>query len=203
MTRQIIWIPWDGPGAEHVHLAPSADGLAADGLAVGLAFDLPLRVVYRIVCDGQWATRLVRVALLDGSGVELALESDGAGHWRDALGDRTLPQLDGCLDVDLGFTPLTNTLPIKRLHLEQGHSAEIAVAMIAPHLIAPEQPEGEPALTLRIARAPQRYTCLEDSPGGTRVRFESLSSDFSATLTLDADALVVEYPGLFVRAWAR
>jgi uncharacterized protein len=50
-----------------------------------------------------------------------------------------------------------------------------------------------PELTVRPAR--QAYTRLAKR----RYRFESLDSDFSAELVVDADDLVLDYEGLFRR----
>ena len=94
-----------------------------------------------------------------------------------------MPGLDGAIDVDISATPFTNTLPIRRLQLAPGDSAEIRTAYI--HL-----PD------LEIVRDPQRYTCLEPL---RRYRYESLDSDFVREIEVDADGLVVTYPGLFKR----
>jgi hypothetical protein len=107
--------------------------------------------------------------------------SDGAGHWRRADG-APLPELDGCIDPDISMTPFTNTLPIRRLGLGIGDTAEIGVA----YVLVPE---------LSLRAAPQRYTRL----GDRLWRFESLDSGFTADLTVDAEGLVVDYPGLFRR----
>jgi uncharacterized protein len=88
-----------------------------------------------------------------------------------------------CVDVDLGFTPATNTLPIRRLGLEVGEAAELAVAWL-------RWP------TLRVERAEQRYERL------ARDRYRYSSGDFEADLTVDEHGLVVEYEGVW-RAVAR
>ena len=58
-------------------------------------------VEYRIRVDGAWRTRSARLrGSASGGRYAVALETDGAGHWRvDGL---PAPNLDGCLDVDLG-----------------------------------------------------------------------------------------------------
>ena len=38
--------------------------------------------------------------------------------------------LDGCTDIDLGWTPATNTVPIRRLDLPVGESATISASWI-------------------------------------------------------------------------
>lgn len=51
----------------------------------------------------------------------LVLKSDGNGHWKDHKGE-LFPDLGGCNDIDLYFSPFTNTLPIRRLLLKPGKS---------------------------------------------------------------------------------
>ena len=91
--------------------------------------------------------------------------------------------MSGAIDVDLTITPLTNTLPIRRLDLEVGRSAEIATAYV-----------DFPAMA--VSRNPQRYTRLARD----RYLFESLDRDFAREIEVDEAGLVVTYPGLFRRA---
>jgi hypothetical protein len=128
--------------------------------------------------------REVELALL-GSDARLALRSDGAGRWTDDRG-RPLPELDGCIDVDISVSPFTNTLPIRRLGLAPDTSDDVVVVYL-----------DVPALTARPSR--QRYTCL--GPG--RYLFESLQTGFRAELSVDADGLVLDYHGLFRRLPSR
>ena len=186
-ARDVIWIPWQGPGLEHLRLEVGRAGVHADGLVVGLDGDRPFRLRYHVRCDPAWRVREVQVASLDTGG-NLHLVADGGGAW-SAAGGTLLPRLDGCLGVDLSASPFTNTLPIRRLALAPGQSADIAVAYIAL-----------PALT--VTGDPQRYRCLERGGEGSRYRFESLDSDFAADLPIDADGLVLDYPGLFRRLWS-
>ena len=56
---------------------------------------------------------------------------------------------------------------------------------------------------MRIEPTRQRYTCLKRDAQGGLYRFESLDGEFAgftADLPVDADALVLDYPGLFRRA---
>lgn len=77
-------------------------------------------------------------------------------------------------------------LPIRRLGLEPGESADLEVAYVAVPGLAVE-PDG------------QRYTRLESGGHDEIYRYESLESDFVADLPVDADGLVLDYPGLFRR----
>jgi hypothetical protein len=100
-----------------------------------------------------------------------------------------MPDLDGCIDVDISSTPFTNTLPIRRLGLEPGESEELAVT----YILVPE---------LLVGAERQRYDCLEAQAEGGLYRFEALPSGFTAELPVDADGLVIDYPGLFRRVWS-
>ena len=91
-------------------------------------------------------------------------------------------ELDGCTDVDLVSTPFTNTLPIRRLGLEPGQSADVRVAWIDHD-------------TLQVAPVRQRYTRLEDR----RWRYESLETGYDAELEVDEHGLVLDYPDEFRR----
>ena len=54
------------------------------------------------------------------------------------------PEYSDCVDVDLSFTPATNTLPIRRLGLDIGEEAEIHVAWL--RLARADRPAGTAAL---------------------------------------------------------
>jgi uncharacterized protein len=86
--------------------------------------------------------------------------------------------------VDLGYSPLTNTLPILRDGLlEGGEPRDYVMALV-------DVP------SLEVARSEQRYEPF--APGLVRFR----SGDFTAMLELDDDGFVVRYPGLAVRSEA-
>ncbi|MFD5214493.1 putative glycolipid-binding domain-containing protein [Microbacterium sp. NPDC058345] len=86
-------------------------------------------------------------------------------------------------EVDISASPLSNTLPIRRLRLAVGESADIITAYIR----VPE---------LDVVADPQRYTRLSEY----EYLYESRDSGFRRTLTVDDEGLVVDYPGLFARA---
>lgn len=188
MRREVVWSAWDGPGTEHLLLAAAEDGAVADGLVVGVAGGRPFRVRYEVRCDAGWCARAVRVYAPgpDPSTPAVDLLADGEGNWT-TRGGETVTGLKGCVDVDVSATPFTNTLPIRRLGLLPGESAELSVAYVDV---------GE----MRVWAEGQRYTCLERDARGGLYRFESLDGGFTADLPVDADGLMLDYPGLFKRA---
>ncbi len=189
MEREVMWALWEGPGLEHLRLATSdGGGVVANGLVIGLEAGRPFRIGYEILCDERWRVREVRAAAPDSERPVLELLADGEGHWKRGGGE-PLSELDGCIDVDISATPFTNTLPIRRLGLEPGESEDLAVAYVrVPELlVGPER---------------QRYGCLQARGSGGLYRFEALPSGFTADLPVDAEGLVLDYPGLFRRAWS-
>jgi uncharacterized protein len=183
MDRGIVarWQDWSGKGIEHTVLRCAQSSSAADGVVIGSADSEPFAMRYQIRCDAAWTLHYASIEII-GEQRMVELLSNGRGKWTDASGN-ALPDLDGAIDVDISGTPFTNTLPIRRLQLARGHSAEIRAAYV--HVPS-----------LNIVRDPQRYTCLEPL---RRYRYESLDSDFVREIEVDADGLVVTYPGLFKR----
>lgn len=184
MERQILWSPVATPGLEHLHLTIAPAAIRVDSVVIALGEGGPFRLRYTLRCDGGWRVREVRAALLDDPVPPIVLRADGAGNWTTGHG-QPLPELAGCVDVDITATPFTNTLPIRRLDWPIGAPRDLDMA----YIWVPE---------MRVARDPQRYTRL----GARLFRFESRDSDFTADLPIDADGLVVDYPGLFRRRWS-
>lgn len=135
---------------------------------------------YLVECDESWRTRPVRISDA-ASGRIIELRADGHGAWTDG-GGAALPHLNGAIDADISATPFTNTLPIRRLELAIGDSADITAAYIA----VPE---------FTVSGDPQRYTRTAERT----YRYESLDSDFTRDITVDEDGFVLDYPGLFHR----
>ena len=184
VIREALWSAWDGPGLGHLRLRVRDGGTVADGLILGLEEGYPFRLAYEVRCDRLWRVRYASVGV-PGEPPKVELLSDGEGTWATRDG-RAVRFLEGCEYVDVSATPFTNTLPIRRLGLEPGESAEISVAYFDGTELQP-WPE------------PQRYTCLQKEDEGGLYRYLSLDGGFTADLPVDADGLVLDYPGLFRR----
>jgi hypothetical protein len=91
-----------------------------------------------------------------------------------------LPALEGCHDIDLGFSPSTNLLPIRRLALPIGGRSPVRAAWIR-----------FPELTAEVLE--QRYTHLSSD----RYLYESAGGAFRRELEVDAFGCVIDYPGLW------
>lgn len=169
---------------EHLQILQDEHSIRADGLIVGSFDDAPLRLRYHVECDANWRTTALRIAdLSSDERVEIRLSGEG---WHDPSGAK-LPELAGAIDVDIAATPFTNTLPIRRIGLDVGERAEIAVVFV----------EIRPHLSLRRVR--QRYTRMPSDAGGSRYLYESLESDFRRELAVDSNGFVIDYPGIWQR----
>lgn len=177
--RAVLWRWLDGSGMDYCALHRMDAGWALGG-TVTLAFgDMPAVVRYSVACDDAWQTHTVVVdATIGHERRELRLAA-GGGHW--TVDGQPRSDLDGCVDVDLGVTPATNTLPIRRLNLAVGESREVVAAWVR-----------FPALDMRPLA--QRYTRL----GEHTYHYES-DTGFSAALTVDDLGLVISYP----QGWER
>jgi hypothetical protein len=187
MERNIMWTPWSEPGLEHLRLLQQNETILADSIVVGVSNRMPFRLHYEITCDSNWNVKELSLTLLSGNRKSVKIQADGQGHWSTHTGD-PVPSLEGCIDVDISATPFTNTLPIRRLALKPGQSAELLLA----YVLIPE---------MKLMTDRQRYTSLETYADGALYRYESLESDFSAELSVDSDGLVIDYPGLFKSVW--
>ena len=173
--RAVVWRRLDEPGADYCCLGPDGEGWRLEGAAVAALDGRPVRASYVVTCDGAWRTRSVAVSMTDRL-VERSLRLDVDERqrwWRDGV---ELTELAGLLDVDLGITPATNTLPIRRLDLAVGAGRDVTAVWVS----VPD---------LAIERLPQRYTRL----GTFRHRYESDAGRFVAELEVDELGLVVSY----------
>jgi uncharacterized protein len=136
----------------------------------------PILASYEVFCDDNWMTRHVQVERTIGKDKKaLSLNVAKDGVWRSS--EQDLPEVRGCLDVDLAVTPATNTLPIRRLHLEIGRSEPVTAAWI-----------NFPELQIQLLR--QRYTRIAKNI----YRYEG-ETGFSAEIVVDDLGLVMRYPG--------
>src|SRR3954447_3927178 len=115
MLTAVRWRDWEGHELEHCVCREDVGGMILEGVVAGTRHGT-YGGYYLVRTDPGYRTREVRVRYF--AGPCLHVESDGDVDWRDLIGNRSLPALEGCVDVDIGITPATNSLPIKRLKLK-------------------------------------------------------------------------------------
>jgi hypothetical protein len=127
--RSVLWQRLDLPGGEYCSLWRAGDGWRLAGVAVAAFDGRPLRADYVVECDAAWRAREATLVVVAGAEERrLHLRADGDGAW--SLDGRPVDAVRGCADVDLNVTPATNTLPIRRLNLAVGASAEVVAAWV-------------------------------------------------------------------------
>jgi uncharacterized protein len=149
--RTIVWSGLDAPRMEISRVDVRGDELVADGTQIGLAYELRYR--------------------LEGGVLELQVVGGASARVEPREADF----------VDLGFSPLTNTLPLLRDGLHRGGGPRDYVMALVD------------VPSLEISMSKQRYEPI----GPDAVRFRS--GDFEAVLELDDDGFVRRYPGLAER----
>jgi uncharacterized protein len=169
----LLWQASDG-GSEVCVLERAGLGWRLRGTVLTHEASDPAELRYAVTVDAAWATRDVEVLVAFAGGDLRALPALG----RLWSGKERPPGYEDCADVDLSFTPATNMLPIRRLGLDVGEEADIAVAWL-------RWPE------LEVERVGQRYTRL------ARDRYRYAQGDFEAELIVDEHGLVLEYEGLW------
>jgi len=176
-------------GFEVAYFQAGPRGWRMDGTTAAAEDDQTWIVSYSILLDPAWRTREARVTARTAPGQhglrETVLAGDGEGRW--SVDGRPAAHLDGCLDVDLESSALTTTLPVHRLGLGAGDRAEAPAAYVR-------------ALDLSTGRLEQSYARLPDEGGGQRYRYAAPAFGFTSTLIYDESGLVLDYPGIAVRA---
>ena len=173
-------------GFEVVFLRMDGDGYRVEGATTAVEGGEGWVVQYSIALDLDWTARSARVAGRSPRGAsEVSLNGDGAGRWQ--INGAAAAELDGCLDVDLESSALTNAFPVHRLGLEVGQHGEAPAVYVR-------------AADLNVERLEQRYVRLDDDQHRQRYGYTAPRFAFECELLYDAYGLVLDYPGLAVRA---
>jgi hypothetical protein len=199
LARSRLWERVDVTGCEYVTF-DDRRGLTARGVQIAVD-PIPYACRYELFTDGDWTTARFE-ATAEGAGWLRTIRIERAAkRWRvttaeqgnlDAAvrvaGQSTQPfagsedpdRLVDALDLDLAGSPLTNTLPIRRLGL---HTAPPGSrhTITAAWVLLP---------SLAVIPSEQEYTVLE----GGRIRYSS--GKFSSDLEVDESGFVVNYPQL-------
>lgn len=187
LPRLATWRHVDArDGFEVLFAAETPRGHLLRGQTTAIEDGVSWTVSYRLETDSSWrSSRLdVHATIADGEST-LVVEKDEDGWTVNGIVD---PTLDGCVDVDLESSAVTNTLPVHRLDLRSGGVHDVPAVFVR-------------ADSLRVERLAQTYE-LRDSAtadGGFEVAYSSATFGFAATLRYDTSGLVVEYPGLATR----
>ena len=181
-AREVTWMrTMDNLSFEQAQLNWTASAPHISGMVLATHEGGPLRVEYRVECDAAWQTRRVQIHQChSGAWTTLCLDHDEDGGWR--RNGQLDASLAGCTDVDLGITPSTNTLPIRRLAIGTDETQEIQAAWVR-----------FPDLVVTPARQSYHRVSVKE------YIYRNRDSGFTAPVTVDQDGLVEEYGGLWAR----
>lgn len=173
------WRRLELPGTDRATLSTTDSGYLLLGHAQFRDSLAEADLHYSVHVSPRWRTQR---AVVHGAGprgpVQLEIEASPDGAWH--LNGRPCPEVRGCIDVDLNFTPATNLLSVRRLSLALGESADVVAAWLE-----------YPAFQLKPLR--QIYHRLPDN----RYAYQCPEIPFEAMLETNADGFVTSYPPLW------
>jgi hypothetical protein len=173
----VLWRRLDQPGHEAARIVFHNPFWQLAGSAVFAHDGQPCHLEYLVVCDATWKTSHARVTGWVGERrVRYELWADGERRWR--VNGTAQPEVTGCIDLDLAFSPLTNLIPIRRLGLALGEEREVRAAWLA-----------FPDFALEPLMQVYRRS------GEATYRYEALGGGFVTELEVDAAGLITRYPG--------
>jgi hypothetical protein len=177
-TESMRWRRLDVPGEDECTLCSLSDGWRLDGEA---SFELesePAELHYSVLCGPDFHARRATVhGTIAARRVEFVIERRAEGWLLDGKNVRAIAD---CIDVDLGFTPATNLLPVRRLALAENQSANAPAAWL-------DVARGT------LERLPQSY----QNRGAGKYWYEAPTVGYAALLEVDRSGFVVDYPGLW------
>jgi hypothetical protein len=179
--ESIIWRRLDIPGHEWAQLTADEAESRLYGTAIFVYEGKPCCLEYLIECDSSGETISAEIVGEVGEDViEIEISVDGDGNW--TMGEQVIAEVKGCIDIDLNFSPVTNTLPVRRLNLAVGESAEVSAAWLR-------------FPSFKLEKLVQTYTRLDENT----YRYESAGGVFIRDITVNKHGLVTDYPDYWTR----
>ncbi|MEJ3652107.1 putative glycolipid-binding domain-containing protein [Actinomycetes bacterium KLBMP 9759] len=190
----VTWQSEDGHGLEGTRLSFGGDGgLRAFGRQIRVEPDGDFSASYRlVVTEGGQFERLSLTSANAERERHLTINRTEDNFWlldTGAGGERT--DLGGARDVDVAGCVLFNSLPIRRLNLHR-ETGEHTLPMVYVSL---------PQLEVTLVEQHYRTISTLDADGFAVIGFST--EGFNADLVVDADGVVVRYPGIANRLEGR
>jgi len=184
MQTNLLWTGIEYHSLENCLVNRVDDGVEITSTILGTYDHIIYQVDYFIRLNSSWETTYFEIeSRHSNQGIRFVFESTGAGTWM--ANGNVLPEFEGCMDIDIPLTPLTNTLPINRLNLKPWEEAEIQVLYLD-------------LLRQEIKPVRQKYARVSEKV----YHYENVPNDFEADIIVDDMGFVVDYPTLFKRTAA-
>lgn len=192
--RAVAWVKDDPFGVEFAEIELSPERLSARGIAIA-GEPMSYRLDYALETAADFVTsRLHVVTRGQGWCRTLELGRDAQGAWTlgvEEEGRVDLPApvgdpaaLADALDCDLGLSPVTNLMPVLRHGLLSGGDP---VELTAAWVSVPD---------LSVQADGQRYGFVRADQDRRVIRYEATDGSFAADMTVDADGIAIDYPGI-------
>lgn len=129
LEHTIFWRRLDCPGHDSCCLWKSGNGWQLSGTAIFLFEQKPCLLSYEVNTDSNWKTRIANISGYIGKSIiALTIARTPNNCW--SINDKELQNAADCIDLDLGFTPATNLIAIRRLSLVVGARAQAPAAWL-------------------------------------------------------------------------
>jgi len=182
----LTWLSADAPRLEGVRVVLGERRMRATGAVVSTANsgEPAFSATYSLSTGETGVVSRVSVRAVNAEGErQVTLNRSEDGMWLVDYGQGSQrTDFDGAVDVDVSACVLFNAIPVRRLRLHE-EPGEHSLPVVYVRL---------PKLSVHLVRQTYRGVVAADRP--PVVSFQQ--DDFTADLTVDADGLVVDYPGL-------
>lgn len=152
-AHAVVWVRQDESGNDACRFADAEGGYLIDGSSTDAKGSI---LTYRIRAREDGTTRRARI----GAKSRIFVSRAPDNTW--LLNGTPATAVEEAEDIDLGFTPATLTLPIRRLKLSIGDDAEIMVARLDL-----ENDRLTPLNLVLRRTADKEYECLNADTGKT------------------------------------
>lgn len=181
-----VWRRVDTPVLEYSDIHVVSDGVRLNGTVLGREQHRAFNLHYIVMLDHLWsATQASVEGAIDGAPFGHSARRSEDGTW--FVDGESIEGSESCVDVDLGFTPATNSCALRRLNLAHGAEGESKALWL-----------GLPIFEVKILR--QRYLRESDSEYLYEAESGFESGPFSTVITVDHEGIVVDYPPFWAAA---
>lgn len=128
MKLHAVWHCRSLDSTEHFALSEQPQGWVLRGVSLLPLEGVPVEIRYEVAADTAWLTRRAAVDVSSAGGshqIEIDVSDDS---W--VIDGSPVGELSGCEDIDFGWTPATNVIPMKRLDIEVGATAVTRAALL-------------------------------------------------------------------------
>jgi uncharacterized protein len=187
----LTWLGVDIPRLEGVRVVLGDRRMRAIGTVVSTANGdrAAYSATYSVSTGETGVVRRVSLRAVNADGErQVTLNRSQDGIWLiDHGGGAERTEFDGAFDVDVAECALFNALPVRRLGLHR-QGGEHTLPVVYVQL---------PGLSVQLVRQTYRSAPTESGPMESEPSVLSFQQDdYTVDLTVDADGLVLDYPGL-------